>query len=247
MGVQRGYSRPFRGSNSRTLRFLLCTRAVAAATGFAAFLVATVAYAEQPPIPLQRPTGYGDYCAGMKKDRNYPCPRGGVPQALWRPLDLPVVSPGAACPVATPRQITNKTAPVLGSLPVYFAPGAYNAVDRATLAAPYPAPAASRAAGTGWTLAKTVLVVKKRFRQPFVVRGRRIDGAGELGFTGPSGRRPVEAMQFPSAGPAIHLGAYKARGLMVWAATTGCYAVQIDGPKFSQTVVFRVLFIPTRG
>ncbi len=217
---------------------------IAAAAAAACLAAAATAAAEPTPIPLRAPTGYRDYCDGMKRGKNYPCPRGGVPQALWRPLHLPTLAAEASCPAATPHTVTNRIAPVLGPGPVYFVAGGYNRADRATMTAPYPPPEAHVAFGTGWTAAKAPLVMKKTFAQPMVVRGRRIDGAGDLGFSG-SGRRPFGAMQFPAAGPTIDLGRYKAHSLNVWAATPGCYALQIDGATFSRVVVFRVEFSDT--
>jgi hypothetical protein len=199
-----------------------------------------LAYAEQPPIPLKAPSGYRNYCDGMKRTKNYPCAAGGVPQALWRPLHLPVVASGAPCPTPTSHTVSSRTAPVLGTGPVFFTAGAYNPTDRTTMTAPYPAPAASLAAGTGWAVAKTTLVMKKIFSQPLVVRGNRIDGAGQLGFSGPIGRRPFTAIQFPATASAIDFGTYKAHGLNVWATSSGCYALQLDGKTFSRVVVFRI-------
>jgi len=192
------------------------------------------AAAEQTPIPLKAPSGYRDYCG-----RHRGCPRGGVPQALWRPLHLPTLAPSASCSAATPRTVTKRIAPVLGSGPVYFSAGAYNPTDRATMKT-LP-PDTSIAAGTGWTVAKAPLVAKKTLRQPLVVRGGRIDRPGELGFTGYGVQRPFSALQFPPSF-AIDLGAFKAYGISVWAATPGCYALQIDGATFSRIIVFRVEF-----
>lgn len=109
----------------------------------------------------------------------------------------------------------------------------------------YPIPEGALGSGTGWTLAKAPLMMKKVFRQPLLVRGRRIDGPGGLGFSGYAGRQPFAAMQFPPVGYTIPLGDYKAHSLSVWAATPGCYALQIDGKTFSESVIFRVFFSPT--
>jgi len=43
-------------------------------------------------------------------------------------------------------------------------------------------------------------------------------------------QRRFEALQLPPT-QRIELGAYRAYG-MVWAATSGCYALQIDGMTF---------------
>jgi proline dehydrogenase len=61
---------------------------------------------------------------------------------------------------------------------VYFAPRAYNAADRGTMRVEFP-PATGQAEGTGWGVAKTSLLMRANFRQPLVVRGRRIDGSGD--------------------------------------------------------------------
>jgi len=106
----------------------------------------------------------------------------------------------------------------------------------------YPALEASLAAGTGWTLGKASVLLTKTFRQPLVVRGRRIDGPGELGFSGGRGHRPFAAMRFPPRGSTARVGAYRHWGLLVWAATPGCYAMQIDGLALSHVVVLRVEF-----
>jgi len=205
-----------------------------------AAITAVIASAEQAPIPLKAPSGYGNYCDGMKKTKSYPCAAGGVPKALWRPLQLPVIASGEPCPTPTPHTVSSRTAPVLGSGPVFFTAGAYNPTDRATMTALYPPPETSVAAGTGWAVAKTTLVMKRTFSQPLVVRGSRIDGAGQLGFTGPVGHRPFAAIQFPGTASAIDFGKYKAHGLNVWATSSGCYALQLDGKTFSRVVVFRV-------
>jgi hypothetical protein len=195
------------------------------------------------PIPLRQPTGYRDYCNGYGKALQGQCATGGVPRTLWRPLRLPVVGSGGECPVSSLRTITTRVAPVLGDGPVYFSAGAYNAHDRTTMLVPDPASSAQPvAAGTGWSLAKSPLAMKATFRQPVIVRGRRIDGAGELGFSGDRGRRPYVAMQFAPRARAIPLGSYKVLSVVVWVSAPGCYAMQIDSTSRSQIVVFRVAF-----
>jgi hypothetical protein len=200
------------------------------------------ASADQTPIPLQTPTGYRDYCDGAKKGEWFRCPNGGAPKRVWRQLSTLTVAPGAPCPVFKPRTIAS-AGPALGSRPVYLH---FGTADRSTLRMPYPAPDTSPAAGTGWTLGKVSVLLAKRFHQPFVVRGRRIDGPGELGFSGGRGRRPFEAMQFPARGSTARVGSYRFWGLLVWATTPGCYALQVDGLSFSHVVVVRIDFAGVR-
>ena len=199
----------------------------------------TAASAAEIPTPLLTPTGYRDYCAGAPKRMQ--CQRGGTPGQLWRPLDLPDVSPGSPCPVSAARKISSQFAPVLGSGPVYvgtYSPGPHNVVP-----VPYPAPEGSPAFGTGWTVTKIPLVMPKSLRQPIIARGRRIDGDAPLGFSGPAGRRPYAAIQYPPGGNMIDLGRHKAVGVLAWASEPGCYSLQIDGRSFSRVVTFRIEFV----
>jgi hypothetical protein len=104
----------------------------------------------------------------------------------------------------------------------------------------FPAPENSIAAGTGWAIDKTPFVWKKRFRGPFLLRGDRIDGQGELGFSGPAGRRPFAAMQFAAGRSGLESAGLHGWPVAVWMTTPGCYAFQIDSPTTSRVIVFRV-------
>jgi hypothetical protein len=134
--------------------------------------------------------------------------------------------------------VTTQLAPVLGSGPAFFTAGAYNPTDRSTMKT-LP-PDQGIAAGTGWSIGKAPLVVPKTFHQPLVLRGGRIDGSGELGFSAFGPQRPFAALQFPPGADDFHVGKYKALGIGVWAKTSGCYALQVDSTRFSQIIVFRV-------
>jgi hypothetical protein len=222
----------------------------AVASVAAIFLLAASGHAstrnsDATPIPLRPPTGYRDYCDGATKAQTrLLCPRGGVPPALWRPFVVPSLSSGESCPVSQTRTLTSRIAPVIGTGPVFFVAGAYDATDRTTMVAV--SSPNGPAAGTGWNIAKAPLVVKATFRQPLAVRGGRIDGPGELGFSGFAGRRPFAAMQWAGTSPAIPLGNYKAHSLLVWVTKDGCYALQIDGSTFSRVIVFRVALDPAK-
>jgi hypothetical protein len=205
----------------------------AAAVTVASLAIGVAASADQAPIPLKAPTGYQDYCAAMPRaQRNRVCSRGGVPQTLWRPLHLPAVAPGAACPVSTRRSITRYMTGV-GAGPIYP-----THVDPWNV--PFPPPENSVAFGTGWSVDKTPLVRKKTFKGPFAVRGRRIDGSGQLGFSGPGVRRPVEALQFAAGHSGLEVAGLTGWPILVWMTGPGCYGLQIDGLTFSRVVVFQV-------
>lgn len=133
-------------------------------------------------------------------------------------------------------------APVLGTGPVYFAAGAYNPEDRSTMQVISSTNPRSQGAGTGWGIAKTLIVMRRTLRQPLLLRGQRVDGPGELGFAGHAGRRPYAALQFKTGWHTINAGRFRADGFTAWATVPGCYALQIDGRTFSRVVVFRIAF-----
>ena len=199
------------------------------------------ASAVDAPIPMRQSTGYRDYCDGFGRSAKKACPRGHAPARLWRSLSFPPLGPGGECPVSAPHRISQRFAPVLGSKPVYVGTYAYGG-DNAVVGMPWPAPDASKAYGSGWTITKIVLLVGKDFRQPLLVRGQRLDETGSLGFSGHAGRRPFEAMQFPSGMKGMDERRFKGFGLGVWATAPGCYGIQIDGRTFRRAVVFRVVF-----
>jgi len=205
-------------------------RTLAAAIVVATLAAATSASAGQAPVPLTAPTGYRDYCDGI--GRNRVCPRGGVPSAFWRPLHLPAVAPGQACPVTRTRAMKG-----LGTV---YGTGPVSITHVNPWRVPFPPQENSVAAGTGWSADKTPFVLGKRFHGSFAVRGRRLDGPGELGFSGPGGRRPFEAFQFAEGRAGAEAAGYRAWPAVVWMTAPGCYGFQIDGASFSRAIVFRV-------
>lgn len=205
------------------------------------FAAVAVAVAGPTPIPLRTSSGYRDYCDGMKKAKRPSCPPGRVPARLWRPIAFPVVGAAGECPVSKAHRISRRFAPVLGPKPVYVGTYGYQG-DSAVVEMPFPAPNGSPAYGTGWTLTKILLTMRNEVRQPLLVRGRRLDDVGSLGFSGSAGRRPFAAMQFPTTKAGIREGKFKQFGLEAWVTAPGCYGIQIDGKTFRHVVVFRAVF-----
>ncbi len=206
---------------------------IAAAAAFASLTAAASGAIKQNPMPLTAPTGYRDYCDGMSvRQQRHVCGRGVVPGAFWRPLKLPAVAEGQPCPVSR-RHPISKNLTGVGAGPVYF-------THAVPWRVPFPAPEYSIAAGTGWSIDKTPLVWKKTFRGPFLIRGARVDGQGQLGFSGPAGRRPFAAMQFAAGGSGLEVAGLHGWPVGVWMATPGCYAFQIDSRTSSRVMVFRV-------
>jgi hypothetical protein len=157
--------------------------------------------------------------------------------APQRPLHLPLLRPGAPCPVSRAHPIAGFVAAALGPGPVYAVLG------RSVLPLELPAAAGSGGlfAGSAWGAGKTLWVATARYRGPVVVRGREIDGPHAVRF----GKARVPSASLRLAAP----GAYSVgepAGWRAWPSETrlragGCYAFQVDGANFSLVVVFRAI------
>jgi hypothetical protein len=144
--------------------------------------------------------------------------------ALRRPLRLPVLTPGAPCPVARAHQVDPAFAEVLGEGPAYPTAGAG-------------AWRQGRVEG-GWYYAKVLWVASPTHPGPFLVRGRQLDGPRQLRFG--EGPQPAAELLLSAGGTArspdsdwFNWPSYsRLRG-------GGCYAYQVDGAGGSQVIVFR--------
>ena len=156
------------------------------------------------------------------------------PRDLNRPLDLPELGPGEPCAVSpvdegVDWEAVNAFGSGTGPGPVY--PGLNDDGHLATNDWNTEGP---------WTGTKVFWYAKPEYRGPAIVRGRRIDGPGSLRFAAGRhrlsrdlriGRRDTVTWDGQPPG---------SRGLpsYVFIRSTGCYAVQIDGTRFSRTVIF---------
>jgi hypothetical protein len=88
---------------------------------------------------------------------------------------------------------------------------------------------------------KMVWVLVDGAHGPVLFRGRRVDGAGALRFSG-SVADPSDTGVAPSGGVSetfynrviVH---GDADAFYVYPATSGCYALQVDGPTFQEVIV----------
>jgi hypothetical protein len=159
--------------------------------------------------------------------------------ALHRPLHLPRVSAGGACPVSRVDQRVNwDRANIFGGSgigrgPVYPGLGSSGGRLDATPDQQYGGP---------WGGQKVFWYVKPSYRGRVLLRGRRLNGPQSLGFNGdalPAPELRIETYDSvswsgqPSGSRGIPSG--------VRVRASGCYGVQIDGTTFSRVVVFRVV------
>jgi hypothetical protein len=142
--------------------------------------------------------------------------------ALRRPLHVPHLEPGAACPVShSDRSIDFARFGIargIGPGPAYPI-----GMPRGVLAV---SPATD---GGAWAAQKVLWFVDPSYHGPVLVRGRRLDGPGLVRFD--RGVLPAAELRLAS-GTTERPSFTRLRAL-------GCYAYQIDGVGFSRVIVFR--------
>jgi hypothetical protein len=164
-----------------------------------------------------------------------------VPTALRRPLQLPLVEPGEACPASLGRDYENSEfgGVVLGKPPVQplIGPNRERDVDAAKTGVLRLRPRGR------WHYIKTLWFARPSYQGPTYVRGRQLDGSQRVFF----GDDHSLVDPYLSPGPTANT----TKGFRQWPGGTwlrapGCYAWQIDGESFSQVIVFEAEFIPGR-
>jgi hypothetical protein len=157
---------------------------------------------------------------------------------LHRPLHLPRLAAGAACPVSgVDRRVDWPRTGIFGGSgigpgPAYPALGASGGRVSVTPDTQF---------GGAWLGAKVFWYVRPRYRGPVLVRGRQLDGRNILRFDG--GKLPLKELRIHAYETASWAGQpYGSRGVAssIRVLAPGCYGVQIDGTSFSRVAVFEV-------
>jgi hypothetical protein len=157
--------------------------------------------------------------------------------ALYRPLDLPKLERGAACPVSgVDRRVAWRRSGIaegVGPGPVYPILGS------STLLRVF-----ARDDWGAWRGTKVLWFVHQRYRGNVLIRGQRLDGWQRLRFD--DGAVPPDEIRI-AAGPSParwrdQPAGSRGRPSYIRVRAGGCYGVQIDGTNFSRTVVFRIAY-----
>lgn len=139
---------------------------------------------------------------------------GRIPASLRRPLHLPRSGGSKACPVSADET------------PVSIAGG--------------PGLTAQRFVGSHWLAAHVTWRAAVGYQGPILIRGRRLGGAGVVGFG--EGHQPYDELQLRDSGrgETTTSGGGRAWLSLTRVRRAGCYACQVDGTNFSKVIVFRV-------
>jgi hypothetical protein len=167
-----------------------------------------------------------------------------VVAAIRRPLRLGVVPNGEACPVSPARQFPagagfSDPFSAVGSGPLYLAGSDDD-----------PATVTMSASRGRWLEQKVIWVVDDSYSGALLLRGRRLDGAGELRFThylgavgyaggAGDGKRHPELAYVRSGLNAEADSALTSYPSGIHVTSPGCYGIQVDGVGFSDTLIFR--------
>lgn len=151
-----------------------------------------------------------------------------------RSLAIPTLASGSACPRTEGKRVLPAFSFAIGAGAAYvtgFGPdGAYAYQQFSNVPAGY---------------RETVWLVDGTYQGPLLIRGRQLDGSHTLRFgTGPREQLPELRLGGPDGvrGEVIS----NAQNWRTWRAytiapTPGCYAYQVDGIGFSETIVFQVV------
>jgi len=162
---------------------------------------------------------------------------GNVWRKLHRPLQLPQLAPGDACPVSAVDSRIDRAAinafggSGIGRGPAYPVTGPYSELT----VRPDPQ------YGGPWLSTKLFWYVRPQYRGPVLIRGRQLDGTHMLGFNGSAlPRRELHIHSRDTVGWRGQPPGARGVPSSIRALVPGCYGVQIDGTRFSRVVIFRV-------
>jgi hypothetical protein len=125
--------------------------------------------------------------------------------------------------------------PAWGPGPAYPVIPASQSPARPIISFEFPPPA-----GLGdWGQQKVLWSIATAFRGRVVIRGRQLDGAGEVRFDRWNGGFDASRYPYPSA--SLHLSGSGGHPATTRVKTAGCYAYQVDGRGVSTIVVFQAV------
>jgi hypothetical protein len=147
-----------------------------------------------------------------------------LPASFTRPLHLPTVAPGQACPVTSAHPVT--TADFGGNALGDGKVQVLIAGDPSRLSA-WP---------DGWYGFKALWFVLPSYSNAVLIRAVRVDGTGPVGF----GEQPTIGHLIIPPGPTMNgSGGYREAPGGAFVKASGCYAWQVDGVDFTYVIVFK--------
>jgi hypothetical protein len=151
-----------------------------------------------------------------------------------RPLHLPTLAPGAACPALPGKQVSPDLGSALGVGPIYMVGyGAQGIISFYGF----------REDG-GWYYLKTIWTAPPDFQGLFLLRGHQLDGPNEVRFSEGFAGTPDLQASFSSDNAGSTPSGWQPWINYVRVRAPGCYAVQVDGLHFSEVITFQAVNTP---
>lgn len=172
--------------------------------------------------------------SGFLASRCPDCDPPAVPESFRRPLRA-LRADGAACRPSKGRNLTEEFAVATGAGPVYAA-----GLGRvAKIGVDLPPVPGTVFEGSDWGGAKVLWIAAPDYDGAALVRGWQLDGTDPVGFEETT--IPNDELQLPP----LNDYTQKKSGWRHWPSyvrfkAPGCYALQIDGDGFSDTIVVEV-------
>jgi hypothetical protein len=182
--------------------------------------------------------GIGGIEIGLRGTTDITFPITNDPFAFRKPLHLPKLAPGAACPVSQPSADVDfhayGIAPGLGNGPAYPVGMASGTLELAP---------AANFRSKAWGGQKVLWFVLPSYTGPVLIRGGRLDAKGVVRFE--NGNVPPKQLVITRStatpGGVTPPADARYRPSYTRLQGPGCYAYQIDGTTFSEIVVFRAV------
>jgi hypothetical protein len=156
-----------------------------------------------------------------------------LPASLDRPLTLPTLQPGQACPV------TLAVDSGMRDSFLYLRPGPGPVYPNGAVGLQGNAYLDPGGSVNGWASFKTLWFSTPSYQGPWVIRGKQLDGPSPVIF----GEAPTVSELVVPAGPTVNEtnDGYREAPGGTYLRGPGCYAWQVDGISFSYVIVFRVV------
>jgi hypothetical protein len=194
-----------------------------------------------PEPTLPAPQSYAETCQLVSSWCTLDPTTGSLPDALRRPLELPSLQSGEACPTTSGQHFDNGQfgGTVLGHGPVQPLLAPATNADRSQAEQGVLVLRATER--PGWYAIKTLWFSSPDYQGPVYIRGHQLNGTHTPVF----GEAP--SLIDPQMGPGATLngtGGWRTWPGATWLRTPGCYAWQIDGIDFTEVIVFSAIFAP---
>lgn len=174
------------------------------------------------------------YPDGVPGDATNTPPADAYTALRQRPLNLPAISSGSPCPVTPGKEVSPNYGIALGNGPVYPVGLGANAT----------AYFGGAQQDGGWYYVKVLWIGNRSYSGPVLVRGREIDKPNELGFGLGSAVQPptrLKELQLDTIANDASSAIWNEWPSYTVVRAAGCYAYQVDGTNFTETIVFKAV------